>query len=60
MYIIEYNLKPCKCGGKVKMWGGEPSYQGYKIYCEQCKGCWNYPNIYNPKEVAEIWGTINK
>lgn len=56
---IDYNklnLKKCKCGGDVVLWGGIPSYQGYQIYCKKCGGCWNFPNIYSPKEVIKKWG----
>lgn len=51
-----FKLRKCLCGGTVILWGGIPSYQGYKIFCEKCGGKWEFPNIYSPVEVAERWG----
>ena len=54
-----FKLRKCFCGGTVTLWGGIPSYQGYKIFCEKCGGKWEFPNIYSPVEVAERWGIEN-
>lgn len=51
-------LRPCRCGGKVKITGGTYGYPSFKIKCLKCGGEWAM-GTYSPKETAEQWGMIN-
>ena len=55
----EYELIPCKCGGKVELTGGTYGYPTIGIQCLKCGGQWNL-NTYSPMEAMKKWGYKSK
>lgn len=54
----EKMLKPCKCGGRVKLTGGTYGYPTFHIRCTRCGGLWAMAT-YSPEEAVKKWG-LNK
>lgn len=52
---LNRKLRPCKCGGHVKLIPLGCGYDTFDIMCEKCGGVWHM-NTYSPIEAVEMWG----
>lgn len=52
---LSSRLRPCVCGGKVRLLALGYPRDTFDIKCEKCGGVWHM-NTYSPIEAAKWWG----